>query len=38
VCDSSIAIKHGDRVSTLNGTKKFAQPRLEFSDANLLHD
>jgi hypothetical protein len=38
VCDSSIANKDGDRLSTLNDTKKFAQSGLQFSDANLLHD
>jgi len=38
VRDRSIAIQDGDRLSTLNDTKKFAQSSLEFRDAHLLHD
>jgi hypothetical protein len=38
VCDRSIAIKDGDRLSALNHTKKFAQSGFKFSDTNLLHD
>jgi hypothetical protein len=38
VRDSPLAIKHGDRLSTLNDAKKLAQPGLKFSDPNLLHD